>query len=74
MKRGTLGWFRYRMISGVIFSLLGLVIAGELVMRPGPPQSKIAGFAFALVAIGLGIVRIIQYRQARVSSGGVPRE
>lgn len=74
MKRGTLGWFRYRMISGVIFSLLGLVIAGELLTRPGPPQSKIAGFAFALVAIGLGVARVVQYRQARVSSAGLPRE
>ncbi len=65
MKRGTLGWFRYRMISGIIFSLLGAVIATELVRRPGPPQSKIAGFAFALVAIALGVVRVVQYLAAR---------
>jgi uncharacterized membrane protein len=65
MRRRTLGWFRYRMISGIIFSILGLIIASELVRRPGAVQSKIAGFAFALVAIGLGIVRVMQYLQAR---------
>jgi hypothetical protein len=65
MKRGTIAWFRYRMISGAIFSLLGLVIAVELVLRPGPVQSKVAGFGFALVAISLGVVRIVQYLQAR---------
>ncbi len=74
MKRGTLGWFRYRMISGAIFTVLGLVIAGELVMRPGPPQSKIAGFGFALVAIALGVVRIVQYVQARATLGNAPRQ
>jgi hypothetical protein len=60
-----MAWFRYRMISGAIFSLLGIVIAVELVLRPGPVQSKIAGFGFALVAIALGVVRIVQYLQAR---------
>jgi hypothetical protein len=74
VKRGTLGWFRYRMISGAIFTVLGLVIAGELVMRPGPPQSKIAGFGFALVAIALGVVRIVQYVQARATLGNAPRQ
>ncbi len=69
MKRGTLAWFRYRMISGAIFSLLGIVIAVELVLRPGALQSKIAGFGFALVAITLGIVRIVQYLQARSTLG-----
>jgi uncharacterized membrane protein HdeD (DUF308 family) len=63
-----MAWFRYRMISGAIFSLLGIVIAVELVLRPGPPQSKIAGFGFAVVAIALGIVRIVQYLQARSSA------
>ena len=53
------------MISGAIFSLLGVVIAIELMIRPGAPQSKIAGFGFALVAIALGVVRIFQYLQAR---------
>jgi hypothetical protein len=60
-----MAWYRYRMISGAIFSLLGIVIAVELVLRPGAPQSKIAGFGFALVAIALGVVRIVQYLQAR---------
>jgi hypothetical protein len=74
MKRGTLGWFRYRMISGIIFSILGAVIAAELVLRPGAPQTKIAGFGFALVAIALGVVRIIQYLQARTTLGAPPRQ
>jgi len=74
MKRGTLGWFRYRMISGVIFSVLGVVIAAELVLRPGALQNKIAGFGFAFVAIALGVVRIVQYVQARSSLGARPRK
>lgn len=65
MKRGTLGWYRYRMISGVIFSVLGIIIAAELLLRPGPPQSKIAGFGFAFVAIALGVVRVVQFVGAR---------
>jgi hypothetical protein len=69
MKRGTLSWYRYRMISGVIFSILGVVIATELVLRPGAPQSKIAGFAFALVAMALGVVRIVQFAKARTAAG-----
>ncbi len=68
-----MGWFRYRMISGVIFSILGIVIAAELVLRPGAPQTKIAGFGFALVAIALGVVRIVQYLGARTNLGTQPQ-
>jgi len=68
MTRGSLGWFRYRMISGVIFSLLGILIAVEILLRPGPPQSKIPGFAFALVALALGAVRVGQYLKARAAA------
>ena len=53
------------MITGVIFGILGLFIAAEVLARPGPLQSKIAGFAFALVAMALCVVRVAQYRQAR---------
>ncbi len=74
MRRGTLGWFRYRMISGLIFSLLGIVIAVELLLRPGAPQSKIAGLGFAVVAIALGAVRIVQYAQARAVGQEVTRK
>ncbi len=73
MRRGTLGWFRYRMVSGVIFAVLGLVIAGEIATRPGGWQSKIAGLAFAAVAIGLGAIRVVQYLQARATMGTGPR-
>jgi hypothetical protein len=69
MKRGTLGWFRYRMISGVIFSILGVVIAARIIALPGALQNKIAGFGFALVAIALGIVRIVQFVKARSTLG-----
>ncbi len=69
MKRGTLAWFRYRMISGAIFAAVGVVIAAELVLRPGPVQSKIVGFAFAIAVIALGVARILQYRQARTTLG-----
>lgn len=68
MRRGTLGWFRYRMISGVIFSILGVLIGAQLILRPGAPQTKIAGFAFALVVIALGVVRTVQYLQARTAA------
>lgn len=57
------------MISGVIFALLGIVIATELVLRPGAPQSKIAGFGFALVAVALGVVRVVQFLAARRAVG-----
>ena len=73
MKRGTLGWYRYRMVSGVIFSVLGIVIATELARRPGVVQSKIAGFAFAAVAIGLGVVRVLQYLAAQKTAGSNER-
>ncbi len=73
MKRGTLNWYRYRMVSGVIFSVLGVIIATELVLRPGVPQSKIAGFAFALVAIALGVVRVVQFGRARATLGASDR-
>jgi hypothetical protein len=72
VKRGTLGWYRYRMISGIIFSILGVVIAAELALRPGAPQNKIAGFGFAVVAIALGVVRIVQYFAARNSAVNSP--
>lgn len=65
MKRGTLGWYRYRMISGIIFGILGIVIGAQLALRPGAPQTKIAGFAFAGVAIALGVVRVVQFTKMR---------
>jgi hypothetical protein len=65
--RGSLNWYRYRMISGLIFGVLGIVIAARLVLLPGGPQTKIAGFGFALVAIALGTVRLVQYRKARAA-------
>ncbi len=74
MKRGTLGWYRYRMISGVIFSVLGAIIAVELARRPGALQSKIVGFAFALAAIALGIARVVQYIKARPDAHAVLRD
>jgi uncharacterized membrane protein HdeD (DUF308 family) len=72
MRRGTLAWFRYRMISGILFSIIGLIIAGELVQRPGALQNKIAGFGFAVAVIALGIVRIVHYLQARKRPGAPP--
>ncbi len=67
MTRGSLGWYRYRMISGAIFAVLGIVIAAELVRHPGPPQSKVAGFGFALVAVALGVVRVVQFVRAQAA-------
>jgi len=65
MKRGSTAWLRYRMISGAIFSLLGVFIAVRLILAPGPVQSKILGLGFALAAIALGGARVLQYLQAR---------
>jgi hypothetical protein len=65
MKRGSLGWYRYRMISGLIFSLMGIVIGFELLRAPGPLQNKIVGLGFSIAVIALGIARVVQYLQAR---------
>ena len=65
MKRGTLGWFRYRMVSGVIFAVLGIGIAVRIVVIQAPFQGKLLGLPFALIAIGLGVVRVVAYLQIR---------
>lgn len=67
LQRGSLGWYRYRMFSGLIFMALGAVIAVEIALKPGPFTSKLAGYAFVLVAGALGVVRVQQYLRARSS-------
>jgi hypothetical protein len=65
--RGTLTWYRYRAITGLVFGLLGIVLAVEIALRPAPPGNKIAGGLFALVAIALGAARVQQYLKARTT-------
>ncbi|GAC1417649.1 MAG: hypothetical protein NVSMB64_27490 [Candidatus Velthaea sp.] len=67
MKRGTLGWYRMRAISGAVFGVLGVIIAVQIVVRPAPWNTKLFGFAFVAVALALTIVRTRDYLRARSS-------
>jgi hypothetical protein len=58
---------RARGAFGAGFALLGLVTAVRVAIIPGAWQSKIVGFGFGLVMLGLGITRIVQYQQWRRS-------
>jgi hypothetical protein len=40
---------------------LGIVIGGQLLLRPGPFNEKMLGLAFAVVLVGLGAVRVRLY-------------
>ena len=57
----TLGIARIRAILGSIFAVLGIVIGGQLLLRPGPFNEKMLGLAFAVVLVGLGAVRVRVY-------------
>ena len=57
----TLGIARIRAILGSIFAVLGIVIGGQLLLRPGPFNEKMLGLAFAVVLVGLGAVRVRLY-------------
>ncbi len=67
MKRYSLQWYRYRMFSGLLFALLGIVIGIRLLLIAGPPQSKLLGFGLAAVTIALGAVRVLQYVRVRAA-------
>lgn len=64
IQRG-IGWYRYRAISGAILATVGIVIGVRLTLAPGPLASKVLGYAFVLVTLAFGVVRVQQYRQAR---------
>jgi hypothetical protein len=57
----TLGIARIRAILGSVFAVLGIVIGGQLLLRPGPFNEKMLGLAFAVVLVGLGAVRVRLY-------------
>ncbi len=57
----TVGIARIRAILGAIFAVLGAIIGGQLLVRPGPFNEKMLGLAFAVVLIGLGAVRVRMY-------------
>jgi hypothetical protein len=56
----TLRVARIRAILGGLFALLGVAIAVQVLVR-NAPGNKLMGLAFAVVLIGLGIVRIRMY-------------
>jgi hypothetical protein len=57
----TLRVARIRAILGGLFGLLGVAIAVQILLREGPFNQKLMGLGFAVVLIGLGVVRIRLY-------------
>jgi hypothetical protein len=64
----TLAVARIRAIIGTAFAVLGAGIAVQLLLRPEPLRQKLLGLAFALVLIGLGVVRVRGYWLMRRSA------
>jgi hypothetical protein len=60
---------RIRAVIGVAFAVVGVVIIGELLVKPVPLNQKLMGTAFAAVLVALGIVRVRTYLAARRLSG-----
>jgi hypothetical protein len=60
---------RFRAVFGLGFLLLGLVMLWRVALAGAPAQNKLIGLAFALVMIGLGVVRIRDYARARRGGG-----
>ena len=59
---------RVRAAIGVAFAIVGVVIMGELLVKPAPFNQKLLGLAFAVVLVALGIVRVRAYLAARRSA------
>lgn len=64
----SLGIMRIRAILGVAFAVAGVVIGGELALKPAPLNQKLLGLAFAGVLIALGLVRIRMYLKAKAEA------
>jgi hypothetical protein len=57
----TLRVAKIRALLGIIFALLGVAVAVQLLLRPGAMNQKTLGLAFAAVLIALGVVRVRVY-------------
>ena len=56
---------RMRLVNGVIFILLGVVIAVRTAMEAGPPITKTTSFVLAAAMAALGGFRLRSYFQLR---------
>ena len=61
----TLRVAKIRAVLGMAFALLGLAIGVQLLLRPGTLNAKLLGLAFAVVLIGLGLVRVRMYLKVK---------
>jgi hypothetical protein len=57
--------YRMRAAFGLGFIILGLVTVWRIATAPAPPNSKLIGGLLALVLIGLGTARVVQYVRLR---------
>jgi hypothetical protein len=65
----TLRVAKIRAILGIVFALLGAGIAVNLLLHPGQMKEKWLGLAFAVVLIGLGVVRVRMYLKVKNELG-----
>jgi len=59
---------RVRAAIGIAFAVVGIVIMGELLVKPVPLNEKLLGIAFSAVLVALGVVRVRTYIAARRSA------
>lgn len=60
---------KIRAILGIVFALLGLAVGVQLLIRPGAMNAKFLGLAFAVVLVGLGVVRVRMYLKLKSDLG-----
>ena len=65
----TLRVAKIRALLGIIFALLGVAVAVQLLLRPGAINQKTLGLAFAAVLIALGVVRVRVYLKIKSELG-----
>ncbi len=69
MRTNQTAVLRFRAVFGLGFLLLGLVMMWRVALASAPAQNKVIGLVFALVMIGLGVVRVRDYVRARRGAG-----
>lgn len=65
MRQRSLAIIRIRAIIGALFAAAGVVIGVRVALDPHPFNTKLIGFAFTVVLIGLGGVRVREYYLAQ---------
>lgn len=65
----TLRVAKIRAILGLVFAVLGVTVAVNLLLHPGPMKEKWLGLAFSVVLIGLGLVRVRMYLKVKNELG-----